>query len=169
MLSSVWNLVYAVGIGLVIASLMFMKKIGDLTSERSEMLPLNEQKWSDEIDFPKTLTEEVFIKHVNGPLFFGSTSDFVTLSKQLPHTANTVVLRLGKMHYMDQSGLFAMEDVLLEMRDKNLRIVFVGLNKQTRYMMEKIDIIPDVVPEHQIFKNFRECLIWVKGNVRDVV
>lgn len=31
-LSSVWNLVYAVGIGLVIASLMFMKKIGDLTS-----------------------------------------------------------------------------------------------------------------------------------------
>ena len=29
-LSSVWNLVYAVGIGLVIASLMFMKKMGDL-------------------------------------------------------------------------------------------------------------------------------------------
>ena len=34
-LSTFWNLVYAVGIGLVIASLMFMKKIGDLTAERS--------------------------------------------------------------------------------------------------------------------------------------
>ena len=36
-LSSVWNLVYAVGIGLVIASLMFMKKMGDLTAERSDV------------------------------------------------------------------------------------------------------------------------------------
>ena len=35
LLSTFWNLVYAVGIGLVIASLMFMKKIGDLTAERS--------------------------------------------------------------------------------------------------------------------------------------
>ena len=39
-LSSVWNLVYAVGIGLVIASLMFMKKIGDLTAERSDVKSL---------------------------------------------------------------------------------------------------------------------------------
>ena len=37
-LSSVWNLVYAVGIGLVIASLMFMKKIGDVTAERSSSI-----------------------------------------------------------------------------------------------------------------------------------
>ena len=34
LLSTFWNLVYAVGIGLVIASLMFMKKIGDLTAQR---------------------------------------------------------------------------------------------------------------------------------------
>ena len=52
-LSSVWNLVYAVGIGLVIASLMFMKKIGDLTGERSDIKSLGKEKaWSDEADFP---------------------------------------------------------------------------------------------------------------------
>ena len=39
LLSTFWNLVYAVGIGLVIASLMFMKKIGDLTAERSDVKP----------------------------------------------------------------------------------------------------------------------------------
>ena len=43
-LSSVWNLVYAVGIGLVIASLMFMKKIGDLTAERSDVKSLLNRK-----------------------------------------------------------------------------------------------------------------------------
>lgn len=47
-LSSIWNLVYAVGIGLVIASLMFMKKIGDLTAQRSNVKALREEAWSDE-------------------------------------------------------------------------------------------------------------------------
>ena len=43
-LSSVWNLVYAVGIGLVIASLMFMKMMGDLTGERSVLKKLLKEK-----------------------------------------------------------------------------------------------------------------------------
>ena len=83
-LSSVWDLIYAVGIGLVIASLLFMKKIGDLTAQRSDVKPLKEEAWSDETNFPVALKEEVFIKHIKGPLFFGSTSDFQQLAKQIP-------------------------------------------------------------------------------------
>ena len=79
LLSTFWNLVYAVGIGLVIASLMFMKKIGDLTAERSDVKTLKEEAWADEKGFPETLKEQVFIKHIKGPLFFGSTSDFQAL------------------------------------------------------------------------------------------
>ena len=60
-LASVWNLVAAVGIGLVIASLMFMKKIGDLTSAKSNFTQLGKELgWSDEGNFPKHLKEEVF-------------------------------------------------------------------------------------------------------------
>lgn len=43
LLSTFWDLIYAVGIGLVFASLMFMKKIGDLTAERSNVLVLKEK------------------------------------------------------------------------------------------------------------------------------
>ena len=117
-LSTFWNLVYAVGIGLVIASLMFMKKIGDLTAERSDVKSLKEEAWSDEIDFPNDLKEEVFIKHLKGPLFFGSTSDFQVLTKQIPETASTVIMRLGRMQYMDQTGLYAMEDMLQDLKKK---------------------------------------------------
>ena len=59
-LSTFWDLIYAVGIGLIIASLMFMKKIGDLTAERSNVKLLKEESWSDEIIFPKELKEESF-------------------------------------------------------------------------------------------------------------
>ncbi|MDH3796252.1 MAG: SulP family inorganic anion transporter, partial [Flavobacteriaceae bacterium] len=87
-LSTFWNLVYAVGIGLVIASLMFMKKIGDLTAKRSGVRALGvEEAWADERNFPERLREEVFIKHIRGPLFFGTTSEFQQLSKQIPETA----------------------------------------------------------------------------------
>jgi SulP family sulfate permease len=167
-LSSVWNLVYAVGIGLVIASLMFMKKIGDLTTERSDVKSLLKEKaWDDEVDFPASLKEEVFIKHIKGPLFFGSTSDFQQLAGQIPETASAVVIRLGRMQYMDQSGLYAMEDVLVDLSRRNIKVLFVNVLEQPRYMMERIDIIPDLVPEEQIFKNFEKCLNWIKKNVEN--
>ena len=166
-LASVWNLVYAVGIGLIIASLMFMKKIGDLTAERSDVKALKEESWKDEIDFPKHLKEEVFIKHVKGPLFFGSTSDFQSLTGQIPNTASTVIIRLGRMQYMDQSGLYAMEDMLQELGKNDVQVLFVGLLKQPRYMMERIDIIPDLIPEDHIFTDFDSCVNWVRENIKD--
>lgn len=167
-LSSVWNLVYAVGIGLVIASLMFMKKIGDLTAEQSDVKSLNDEKaWADEIDFPKNLKEEVFIKHIKGPLFFGSTSDFQQLAQQIPNTASNVVIRMDRMPYMDQSGLYAMEDVLVDLRGQGINILLVHTLKQPRYMMERIDIIPDLIPPEHLFDDFTECLKWIKENVKD--
>ncbi|WP_028283957.1 SulP family inorganic anion transporter [Olleya marilimosa] len=166
-LSSVWDLIYAVGIGLVIASLLFMKKIGDLTAQRSDVKPLKEEAWSDETNFPVALKEEVFIKHIKGPLFFGSTSDFQQLAKQIPNTAKTVVIRLGRMQYMDQSGLYAMEDVLVDLKKQNINVLFVNLLKQPRYMMERIGIIPELIPTEHIFKDFNSCLHWIKTNVKD--
>ena len=167
-LSSVWNLVYAVGIGLVIASLMFMKKIGDLTAERSDVNSLVlERAWPDELDFPVNLKEEVFIKHIRGPLFFGSTSEFQQLARQIPGTASTIIIRMGRMQYMDQSGLYAMEDVLVDLVKNGKKVLLVDILKQPQYMLERIDIIPDLIPTAQIFDNFDDCLIWVKENIKD--
>jgi SulP family sulfate permease len=160
--------VYAVGVGLVIASLMFMKKIGDLTAQRSDVKKLKHEKaWDDEKDFPERLKGNVFIKHIKGPLFFGSTSDFQQLALQIPDSAHFVVMRLGRMQYMDQSGLYAMEDMLLDLKSKNIKVLFVGLLNQPRYMMERIDIIPDFIPEENIFKDFKSCVKWLKEHEHD--
>ena len=162
-LSSVWNLVYAVGIGLVIASLMFMKKMGDLTAKRSDVKSLKKEKsWKDEVDFPEDLKEEVFIKHIKGPLFFGSTSDFQQLAKQIPDAASTIVIRMGRMAYIDQSGLYALEDVLIDLIKEGKTVLLVNLIEQPRYLLEKIDIIPDLIPKDQIFDSFDGCTDWIK-------
>jgi SulP family sulfate permease len=157
-LSTFWDLIFAVGIGLIISCLMFMKKIGDLTTEYSDVKPLKEKSWPDEKDFPEHLKESVFIKHIKGPLFFGSTSDFQQLYKQIPEKATTVILRLGRMQYMDQSGLYAMEDMIQDLKTKNVEVLFVNVLKQPRYMMERIDIIPDFIPEEHIYSSFNACI-----------
>jgi SulP family sulfate permease len=167
-LSSVWNLVYAVGIGLVIASLMFMKKIGDLTAERSSVESFDRSKaWPDEVDFPENLKDKVFIKHIRGPLFFGSTSYFQQLVNQIPDSTSTIIIRMGRMQYIDQSGLYALEDVLVDLVKEGKKVLLVKIVPQPRYMMERIDIIPDLIPEEQIFDNFNDCLAWVKEDVKN--
>ena len=119
---------------------------------------LKEESWPDEKNFPEHLKESVFIKHIKGPLFFGSTSDFQQLYKQIPDTATTVILRLERMQYMDQSGLYAMEDMIQELQTKNVEVLFVNVLKQPRYMMERIDIIPDFIPEAHIYDSFEACI-----------
>lgn len=167
-LSSIWNLVYAVGIGLVIASMMFMKKIGDLTGKDSLVRPLKEEEaWADEFDFPPRLKEEVFIKHINGPLFFGSTSEFSDLAKQIPSAAYVIVIRMDRMPYIDQSGLYALEDTFVDIVNENKKVLLVNISEQPKYMLERIKIIPDLIPADQVFKDYRDCLLWIEQNVKD--
>ena len=173
-LSVFWDLVFAVGIGLVLASLIFMKKIGDASAKRSKIVPLSnsdelELHWKDEVNFPQKLKEEVFIKRLDGPLFFGNTNDFQELAKSIPETATHLIIRMGKVPYIDQSGLYALEDLMLRLFKSEIKVIFIDLQKQPRVMMENIDIIPDLIPEKRILKNFKEAMVYIDANVENVV
>lgn len=162
LLSTFWNLVYAVGIGLIIASLVFMKKMGDVTAKKSAVSELKEETtWEDEASFPEKLKGKVYIKHLDGPLFFGSTSHFQQLAVKVPTTASYVIIRMDKVPYMDQSGLYAMEDVLFGLEKRNIHPLFVDVQAQPLYLLKSIDIVPDLIPEDHIFKNFNTCVKWL--------
>ena len=158
LLSTFWDLIFAVGIGLLISCLMFMKLIGDSTAKRSNLESLKEDAWPDEKGFPVALKDEVYIKHIKGPLFFGYTSEFQEILKKIPNSAKTVVFRLSRMQYMDQTGLYVMEDALKDLRARGINLIFIGLLDQPRYMMERIDIIPGLVNEDQVYENFKVYL-----------
>ena len=174
LLATFWNLVYAVGIGLVIASLMFMKKMGEISAGKSNVVRLDaadelKERWADEMNFPTRLKEEIYIKRLDGPLFFGYTNEFQLLVNEIPATASHVIIRMGRVPYIDQSGLYALEDVLLKLRNNGIIPLITSLQKQPRYLMEKIDIIPDLVAEEHIFSNFKESINFIQKNVKDTV
>ena len=162
LLSVFWNLVYAVGIGLVLASLFFMKKMGDLGKDDTRVTTVAKEKmWADEKKLSASFIENVFIKHLSGPLFFGFTSEFVNISNQIPKSANILILRMSRVPYIDQSGLFALEDVLLDLINKDIEIIFIGLQEQPKYLMKTIGILGKLIPEEQVFEDFESCKKYV--------
>ncbi len=168
------DLIAAVAIGLVISSLIFMKKMGDFNARQSKVIgfattPNYEALWGDEKDFPESLKEEIFIKHLSGPLFFGYTSQFSALTKQIPATATDVILRMGRVPYVDQSGVYAIEDTVLQLKQAGVNFHIVGLKKQPKFMLERIQIIPDLIPRSEVYDTFEECITSLRKRVEDVV
>jgi sulfate permease, SulP family len=66
------GLIIAVAAGLVIASFVFMKKVADICERQTAISLLADEPWADEIDIPTDLRNRLLVKHVEGPLFFGS-------------------------------------------------------------------------------------------------
>jgi len=154
-LISLKSLIVGVGIGLLLASIIFMKKIGDIASANFKVKKIAEdENWNDEHVFPEKLKEEVYIKHIGGPLFFGSTSEFTKLIDDIPETAEYVIIRMERCRYMDQSGLYALEDVLIELTQQGVKILIIHLHEQPKMMLERVNLVPSLVPENQIFEEF---------------
>jgi SulP family sulfate permease len=68
---------------------------------------------------------------------------------------------------MDQSGLYALEDALQELQKKEIKVLFTGLKDQPLDLMASIDIIPDVIPEEQLFTNINESFEWLRTHLKN--
>ncbi len=77
------NLIHAVVVGIVLASILYMKKSADLQEAEASLSSLSESVWADEIALQKTFEDSIYIKHFNGPLFFGFTSGFKALAAKV--------------------------------------------------------------------------------------
>ena len=190
LLSVFWNLVYAVGIGLLLACLFFMKKMGDVTKENSKVRLIVNEKGFDEIDsnkdgfisreeyenslksdglikeLSKTSKENIYIKQLDGPLFFGFTSEFVNIANQIPKNASVLIIDMDKVPYIDQSGLFALEDVLLNLNKKNIKVLMVGIQSQPKYLMKTIGILGELIPEERVFDNISESKVFINKEIK---
>ncbi len=154
------DLLQAVAVGMVMAALWFMKQMGDMSELKSKGKKLTDygyHQMPDEEFLPKELKEKVYIQNFEGPIFFGFTSGFKKIMRELPEV-ETVVFRMDDVPYIDQSGLYAFEDAVSALKKKNIDVLFVGIQKQPKGMFEKIKITPHLVPEEKIFKHLKDAL-----------
>ena len=163
------GLVEAVLAGMILAAVIFMKKIADVIDHRTKTAPLRnfsqELPWQDEDALLKKFGDKVYIKHQDGPLFFGFASRFQEMIKALPEV-QVVIIRLDKVPYVDQSGLYAMEDAVQELQSAGIDVLFVGLHGQPKDMFERFNLVPGLVPQEHCFETFSDCLAWLKDHLK---
>ncbi len=160
------SLIHAVGIGIALACLLFMKKAGDISERGLEVGKVadlgNSKPWQDEKEFYEKYKDKVIIKHLFGPLFFGFTSYFKDQIKALPNDIKAVIIRMDRVPYIDQSGLYTLEDIIFDLRAQNIEVLIVGLKEQPKDMLEAIEIIPDLVPMDDLFENIEDSFVYLR-------
>lgn len=164
------GLIEAVVIGLIISSILFMKKIADVVDHRTMSAPLKEFSrelpWSDEADIIERLGDKIYIKHLDGPLFFGFASRFQSIMQNLPDM-EIMVIRLDKVPYVDQSGLYALEDAIMDLQAQDIKVVFTDVHGQPLDMLERFNLVPGLIDYKYCFKDFKSCNDWLEKYLHD--
>jgi len=164
------GLIEAVIVGLLLACILFMKQISDVVDDRTHFSPLKEFSrelfWEDEGDTLERFGDQVYIKHLDGPLFFGFASRFQEMTKALPEIC-VVIIRMDKVPYVDQSGLYAMEDAVMDLQAEGIKVVFTDLHGQPKDIFGRFKLVPGLVDNDHCFSDFRSCFAWLETYLVD--
>ncbi len=162
------GLIEAVGIGLILASILFMKNISDVVDHRTTSAPLmefsREIPWYDEGNYQEIYGDRVYVKHLDGPLFFGFASRFQEMIQAIP-SIEIVAIRMDKVPYVDQSGVYALEEAIMSLQKSNVKVIFVGLHGQGKDMIERINLVPALVEREYCFDTFTDFSVWLKKHL----
>ena len=158
------DLIVAVIVGLIIASFVLVKKVSDVAAQQTVLTPVADEPWADELSIPEPIRSKVLIKHVEGPLFFGFANQFRNISRQA-ELAKLVVLRMDRISYMDQTGAYALEDAVGRLSEAGVRVLLVGLPILQVDLLERLRLIPAVVPKSDVFADFEALKKVLPGQV----
>ena len=162
------DLLVAVGIGMVMASFLFMKNMSDVVQEKSgtsSLESLDGLETGLTLGLPEELKKKVFIKQFEGPLFFGSATSFQSLITSIPDV-QFVIYRMENVPFMDQSGLYALEDSILALEQRNIEVLLCGLQDQPRARLERIQLIPGLVSLDNIFAELPDAVKWISEHAK---
>ena len=163
------DLLTAVAIGMVAACVLFMKNFGDLIEKSEDLDHIKaqdeESPWDDDALIPESIKERVCIIHLSGPLFFGSVTKFNDMIASVPKESDIVIIRMKKVAYIDQSGLYAIESAVHDLHEKNKELYFSMVMGQPMQSFKSINLVPDVVPEDHVFDTFKDCADFLSRNI----
>ncbi len=162
------DLLQAVAVGMVLACVLFMKKMSDIVDDqvRDGLVGDNLDDADNPVDLtvPEEVRQQVYVKYFDGPIFFGFSSRFPEMLRDVP-SVKVIVLRMDRVPYIDQSGIYSIEDLILGLQEKNVHVYFSGLQKQPNEMLKNIALIPRLVPSNRVYSDFRVCMEAVKESL----
>jgi SulP family sulfate permease len=150
------DLTVAVEVGMVLAALLFIRKV----SETTTIAPVTEEyiRESHHHSLHRlTLPAYIRVFRIHGPFLFGATDKLRVVTEDLEALPEIVVLRLRNMNAIDGTGLRAFEDLADELHASGRSLLLCGARKQPAHLMERADFHRHV-GEENICRNIGDAL-----------
>jgi SulP family sulfate permease len=131
-LTIAFDMVVSIGVGVVLAALLFMKRMSELTSSRV--------LGGSAGDTSRSLPPGVSVYEIDGPLFFGAAQRAMGAIETAGVGARVVVLALGSVPVIDATGLVALESALERLRRAGKLVVIAGPLPEPRRVFDKANL-----------------------------
>ncbi|MDF2537377.1 MAG: sulfate permease, SulP family [Herbinix sp.] len=138
-LTVVFDLVIAIEVGILMAAVLFMKRMADVADVQSWKYIDNDTKDEDMNDSEhirlKRVPTNTLVYEINGPMFFGAADKFMNIS--LDSHVKIVILRMRSVPAMDVNALHSLHNVLKACEKKNITVLLSHVQEQPLKMMQK--------------------------------
>ena len=129
------DLIVAVNVGVILAVLHFLRRMAE-TVDTQIMAADSLEPELQTLGFTK-LPPEVLVYAIDGPMFFGAVENF---ERTLLHTHSdpqTLIIRLHRVPFMDITGIQMLEEVIVELQKRGVRVVLCEANERVLAKLSK--------------------------------
>jgi len=139
------DLVWAIGVGLVLASLLFMKRMAEVTDVHgwvyTDTEKLDEDTDVDNINLKK-VPEGTRVFEINGPMFFAASEKFMSVVSDTDE--DVLIVRMRSVPAMDANGILTLEKIYEKCKKDNVQLIFSHVNEQPMKVMEKAGLVDKI-------------------------
>jgi SulP family sulfate permease len=134
-LTVVFDMVVAVSVGVVLAALLFMRRMAEITHARLTVGGEDHREAGAEI--PGDLEKKVAIYDIAGALFFGAAQKAMGSLGAVAGGLKVLIVRLEKVPVMDATGLVALESAISTLSHRGCLTILTGLQRQPAALIER--------------------------------
>ena len=147
-LTVVFDLVVAIEVGIVLAAILFMKRMSDVTEVEGWKYIDEEDEASKDPDALslRVVPANTFVYEVSGPLFFGAADKILKIG--LSAGQKCLVLRMRSVSAIDATAMHNLEQLYRDCEKKGVRLIFSHVNEQPMKVMKKSGFINKVGKEN---------------------
>jgi sulfate permease, SulP family len=151
------DLVVAIQVGVVMAALLFMRRMAEVTQVRVITTQLSEEEGADTRDPALAPPPGVEVFDIRGSFFFGSAQKFSEVIATVEHRPKVVILRMREVLAMDATGLKALEETHAKFRRLGTALLISGAQPQPLTAMRESGFI-DRLGADNALETFRAAL-----------
>lgn len=157
LLTVIFDLTIAIGVGLLLAIFGFLKRMNESTqvSRTTGSIDLAKETESQTGDMQEEilhLPDGVEVYEIEGPFFFGVASKFDEIMRELGDQPHIRIIRMRKVPFIDATGLNNLEILCRRSRKENIQVILSGVKDNVRESIEKSNI-PSLIGSENICSN----------------